>query len=210
LLSLPPTSLSQKAVHVLVPKSEATLTGIRYLVCDPSIDLNISAVFMSILPPSLSKSRASLDLSSKIRSDPFIALPYDILHILVTALPTTDIYSLASASHYVYAQTRTTSFWKAMLKQRIIDVWFPELEDIHTALFSSATLDFKKLFLWLDAVTKPEFGMHGPFVHIANRRRIMHAVQELLPEYRVQVAGGKSFETNKALIEAAEAGGTSG
>jgi hypothetical protein len=120
--------------------------------------------------------------------------------MLVTTLPTADIYSLTSASHHVYTQTRTPSFWKSLLKQRIIDIWFTELEAVYTTLFSTADLDFKKLFLWLDAATKPGYGMHGPFVRIANRRRIMHAVEELVPEYREQVAGGQSFLTNKAML----------
>jgi hypothetical protein len=32
--------------------------------------------------------------------------------------------------------------------------------------------DYKRLYLWLDRVTTPNYGMDGPFLSLANRRRI--------------------------------------
>jgi hypothetical protein len=141
-----------------------------------------------MLPPQLFTTTPPTDLSSKVRSDPFTTLSYDILHLLLTRVATPDIISLAAASHHINLQIQSPSFWKSMLRTRIILPWFPELEDLcTTTLFPSPELDFKKLFLWLYHVTNPHFGMQGPFVRIANRRRIWNAVQGLVTPYFEQV-----------------------
>jgi len=137
-----------------------------------------------MLPPQLFTSAASTpNVPSKGHHDPFATLPYDILHLLVTPLTTSDILSLNTASSHVQLQTHIPTFWKSMIVTRILP-WFPELEDLcTTVLFASSDIDLKKVFLWLDSVTKPAFGMQGPFVRIANRRRILNAVQDLVPAY---------------------------
>ena len=43
--------------------------------------------------------------------------------------------------------------------------------------------DYKTLFLWLDKVTTPEYGIAGPFMHVANRRRIWGVCEQLAPAY---------------------------
>lgn len=47
--------------------------------------------------------------------------------------------------------------------------------------------DYKGLFLWLDKVTQPKFGMGGPFMGVANRRRIWGVCGQLVDAYKDQL-----------------------
>jgi len=141
-----------------------------------------------MLPPQLFISAASMpDLPPVDRCDPFATLPYDILHMLLNLLTATDILSVEIASSHVSTQIHIPTFWKSMIVARILP-WFPELKDLcTTVLFASTELNFRELSFWLDSVTQPTYGMVGPFMHIANRRRIMHAVKKLIPLYLNQL-----------------------
>jgi hypothetical protein len=49
-------------------------------------------------------------------------------------------------------------------------------------------IDAKGLYLWLDKVTTPRFGMEGPFMGIANRRRIWRVCEEVKKVYMERVS----------------------
>lgn len=145
------------------------------------------------------------DLSHKVQNDVFTKLPYDILHLIFLHLSTSDMLSLIHASYSVCSATRSTSFWKSQIRTRILP-WFWEIEDLFDSTFPT-DFNFKGTFLWLEKLTRAEFGMIGPFLGLANRRRIWNVCQELVPSYIEKVPKNAQPEPDaeaaKAIIDKA-------
>jgi hypothetical protein len=142
-----------------------------------------------MLPASLlGKASESVDLTHKVRNDPFSVLPYDVLLDIFERVDTKDMLSLMKASHHIDTTTRENAFWKHMIRIRVLP-WFSELRSFVESTISDA-IDYKGLFLWIDHLTRPEFGNQGPLIGmaVANRRRIWSAVQDLVPLYKSRVA----------------------
>ncbi|KAF1846217.1 uncharacterized protein K460DRAFT_386525 [Cucurbitaria berberidis CBS 394.84] len=163
------------------------LPGEEYSVSDPGPKPGFEEVLPSMIPATLFDSTTSVDLAHKVRNDPLAVLPYDVLHGIIDRLSVDDTMSLMSASSHVLSSTREVSFWRYMLRRHILR-WFWELDTMLVKSILPDTFDHKALFLWVNSVTKPEFGSTGPLVGIANRRRIWTACQPLVPEYQ-QIAG---------------------
>lgn len=157
---------------------------------DPRLRPDISRTIQAMLSPQMFAQPSCLpDLSPKVHNDPFTTLPYDIIVMVTPYLSVQDIFSLLQASLPINKLTNSPNFWQWMIRVHIL-TWFPEIEDLFT---SSEALgndpDFKRVFLWLFSVTKPEFGMKGPFIGIANRRRIWNAIQPLALLYLDKIPG---------------------
>lgn len=60
--------------------------------------------------------------------------------------------------------------------------WFWELEGIFDEQLSDE-IDFKAMYLWLDKLTAPTFAKQGPFMGIANRRRIWNVCEQIKEHY---------------------------
>lgn len=60
--------------------------------------------------------------------------------------------------------------------------WFWELHKL-VEEDNVPDLDYKNLYLWLNKATMPVYGMRGPFLGIANRRRIWCACAQLAEKY---------------------------
>lgn len=182
--------------------------GEEYSVCDPGLRIGFEDVLQSMLPASLFDGAAqSPALSHKVQHDPWHVVPYDILLDIFEHVNTDDMLALMSASAYVQELAHNTVFWRHMLRIRVMP-WFWELEMLlQNAAFPEA-FDYKGLFVWIDHVTTPEYGMEGPFMGIANRRRIWKACQPLAPMYRHKVApilhAEPEDEEAKALLDRAE------
>ncbi|OCK76198.1 hypothetical protein K432DRAFT_336121 [Lepidopterella palustris CBS 459.81] len=124
---------------------------------------------------------ASLDSEKDVVHDPFNKLPYDLLYTLFPYLGGDSTLALIKASWHVHCSTRDNAFWKQLIRWEILP-WFWELREI-LAEERSSDFDYKGLYLWLDKMTTPEFGMEGPFMGIANRRRIWDVCQQLANIY---------------------------
>jgi hypothetical protein len=135
----------------------------------------------------------SLDLTHKVRNDPWAALPYDILHDIFDHLSTQDTTSLMSASWHVLTSTRNTDFWRHLLRRRILP-WFWELHSLVTNATLPLAFNHKQLYLWLDRVTTPEISLKGPFMGIANRRRIWAVCEQLAPLYKERASPDEHIE----------------
>jgi hypothetical protein len=161
---------------------------IQYSVCDPSPNPEFEQELQIVLPASLlGSSGEEKDLSNKVRNDPFNTLPYDILLDLFECVDTKDMLALMQASHHIDITTRETAFWKHMLRLRILP-WFYELASFLSNTTLSDSIDYKGLFLWIDHLTRPEFGNQDSTMGmcVANRRRIWSAVQDLMPLYKTR------------------------
>lgn len=157
-----------------------------------------------MLPASLFDGAAqSPSLSHKVQHDPWHAVPYDIFEYVSTD----DMLALMIASAYVQEITHNTVFWKNVLRIRIVP-WFWELINLLQNAAFPETFDYKGLFVWIDHITTPEYGIEGPFMGIANRRRIWKACQPLAPIYRHKVApvlhAEPEDEEAEALLDRAE------
>jgi hypothetical protein len=175
--------------------------GAEYEVCDPSPRPALQVSLQDILPPNLfSRAQGLADLTHKVRSDPVAVLPYDILLEIIGYLDSKDVLSFLKASYHANSATRGAAFWKHLLRLHILP-WFYELRYfVETA--SIDALDYKGLFLWVDALTCPKFGNQGPLMHIANRRRIWGCCQPVASLYKKTMASVKPAE----LADSEEAG----
>ncbi|KAL0262037.1 hypothetical protein SLS55_003472 [Diplodia seriata] len=126
-------------------------------------------------PPGTTDPATSASLSARVRRDPFARLPYDITHQILLLLPAEAVPRLATASYPVHAAVRSSArnpgFWRQALRRCM--PWFWELHVLmrHGTVDPEET-DFKGLFLWLEACTRPRRGLEGPFMGVANRRRV--------------------------------------
>lgn len=158
--------------------------GEEWTVADPATRNGVEALLEDILPAKLfdRPSKPSLDLASKVRKDPLAMLPYDVLHGVFAELSKKDTISLMRASWHVFDSTRDPAFWRLMIRVHIRP-FFKELDTFFANATFPDTFDFRGTFQWLDEITKGEFGMSGPLMHIANRRRIWEVCQQIAPMY---------------------------
>jgi hypothetical protein len=182
--------------------------GEEYSVCDPGLRHGFEDMLQSMLPASLFEGdTGSSTLSNKVRHDPLHVVPYDVLLDIFEHFDTNEMLALMKASTHVLETTRNTAFWKHMLRLRIIP-WFWELGTLLENATLPESFDYKGLFLWINNVTTPEYGMEGPFISIANRRRIWEACKHLAPMYKHRVTpvsyAKPEDEEAKALLDRAE------
>ncbi|GME26538.1 hypothetical protein C8J57DRAFT_125102 [Neofusicoccum parvum] len=129
------------------------------------------------------------DLEARIRHDPFATLPYDITHNILLHLPSASVRALCTASYPVHSAfpASNRNFWRQAL--RACMPWFWELHALmRHGTVDPATTDHKGLFLWLDGATTPRRGLSGPFMGIANRRRVWGVCDQLAALYAPRVA----------------------
>jgi hypothetical protein len=146
-----------------------------------------------------------LDLGSKVRDDPFTKLPHDILNLIYPYLPHEGVLAFRQASWHVFQSTCDNSFWKRMIRREILP-WFWELEPFVQPSLVLDTIDAKGLYFWLDKVTTPTFGMEGPFMGIANRRRMWRVCEEIKKLYMERIGqeaelGDQDDEVTRAIME---------
>lgn len=158
--------------------------GEEWAVAEPTTRHGIEELIQSILPAKLfdRPSQPSLDLSHKVRQDPLTMLPYDILHGVFAELSMKDTLSLVQASWHVFDSTRDPAFWRLMIRVHIRP-FFWELDNFFEKATLPDTFDWRGMFQWLNDISRGEFGMSGPLMNIANRRRIWEVCEQLAPMY---------------------------
>ncbi|KAI9367010.1 hypothetical protein BJX61DRAFT_547914 [Aspergillus egyptiacus] len=126
------------------------------------------------------------DLTRKIRTDPFDTLPCELTDLILAFVPGKDLPALLSASGTLYARTASTGWWRRRI---VTDMpWYWELQAYLDATRNSAgEADYKRMYLHLERETTVTYGMTGPFMSLANRRRIWGTCQALLGEYEKTV-----------------------
>jgi hypothetical protein len=157
--------------------------GEEWVATDPGPKPGIEKAVKSMLPAQLfdAPPAQSLNISNKVQLDPLEVLPYDILHFIFSELSMKDTLSLVNASWHVFKATREPAFWRHMIRIHIVP-FFYELENFLKIPFPG-TFAWKDAFHWLDSITRATYGMDGPLMGIANRRRIWGVCQQLAPLY---------------------------
>lgn len=153
----------------------------QWIACDPSLKPEAGERLKTDLCRKFEpKPVTRTALGDKVRSDPFSKLPYDILYMIFPFLDRVSTFALMRASWHIFDFTRDGAFWKQMIRLDILP-WLWELGSILTD--DLPALDSKALYFWLENNMKGEFGMEGPYMAIANRRRIWSVCGEIADEY---------------------------
>ncbi|KAI9375090.1 hypothetical protein BJX61DRAFT_495256 [Aspergillus egyptiacus] len=159
-----------------------SIPGEEFSVRDP-LDIPDMKEFLhdELLSNSFKVATSNLDFQRKVVKDPLSALPYDILHLISCYLPGAAVLSLMTASLPVFmATSRHNGFWKLRIQRDM--PWFWELRELITQC-DYPDLDFKGLYLWLDKMTTPRFGIEDMLTGIANRRRIWGVCEKIRDLY---------------------------
>ncbi|KAF7326365.1 putative f-box domain protein [Mycena venus] len=141
----------------------------------------VSTTEFTLPPPSM--------ITSRVQHDPFATIPYDVAHALLLLLPLDTVIALCAASYPIHAffGPSNRAFWRAALFACM--PWFWELHElVRDSTLNPKTTDYKGLFLWADKHTMPREGLHGPFMGVANRRRIWGVCLQLAEEYNPRAA----------------------
>ncbi|KAK0645212.1 hypothetical protein DIS24_g8091 [Lasiodiplodia hormozganensis] len=127
--------------------------------------------------------KTPLDLEARVRHDPFANIPYDILYNITALLPSDSVLNLNKASWFVHTcLLNNNAFWKQRLREHT--PWFHKLRSlIDDATTPPEGCDYRALFLWLYAQTRPRLWMSGPFMALANRRRLWGVCEQIADHY---------------------------
>lgn len=129
---------------------------------------------------------AKFDLSDNVQQDPFQKLPFDIfLRIGEQCEDSTSLLNLAKASWFANIAFRSAqaTFWATAIQIQM--GWFFELLSCLDDDELRHGSGMRDIFLWAEYLTRPRLRMYGgPFLRIANRRRIWNtSCRELADQY---------------------------
>jgi hypothetical protein len=131
---------------------------------------------------SVPKAQTALDLGGKVMKEPLNNLPVEMVHLILDYLPGESIFTLNKASWTIHTRTWNNHFWKRRLVQDM--PWFWEVQAYIAGVHDGKqACDYRALFMWLDQETKPMYAISGPFMGVANRRRIWGPCSELAERY---------------------------
>jgi hypothetical protein len=145
-----------------------------------------------------------LDFGSRTPKNPFGALPAELIYQICSFLPGSSLKALIQASPFIRLLTSDDYFWRCFIESDMPWLWQtqtatdaevqaqsePENLSVSQVLRSLATssglsLNHKQVYMWLDEITAPKYGLEDPnLMGIANRRRIWGACEELSRGYR--------------------------
>jgi hypothetical protein len=161
----------------------ASHAGEEWSVADP-LPKRVEEVLESSLPPRLFGQPCAkpLHLAHQVRYDPLAMLPYNIIHVIILQLSLKDMHSLMMASSSIREASREPALWKPMCRLHITPSFW-ELDEFLRNISFPENFDGRGAFRWLNDMTKPSFGLSGPLMGIANRRRIWNSCLQLAPMY---------------------------
>ncbi|KAK4041711.1 hypothetical protein C8A01DRAFT_45146 [Parachaetomium inaequale] len=115
------------------------------------------------------------------------------------------LLALLKSSWPAFCATRRNAFWKWFLKHDM--PWLTELGPLLLdKQRDGPELSYKALYLWLDKVMAPRYGMEGPFLSLANRRRIWGVCEQLAPYYVRRLQEISLDEPDPSILEHAICG----
>ncbi|KAL4747090.1 hypothetical protein BDW72DRAFT_206801 [Aspergillus terricola var. indicus] len=124
----------------------------------------------------------AIDFGSRTPKNPFGALPAELIYQICSFLPGSSLKALIQASPFIRLLTSDDYFWRCFIESDMPWLWQTQTAadaDIQTHL------NHKQVYMWLDEITAPKYGLEDPTVMgIANRRRIWGACEELSRGYR--------------------------
>lgn len=106
-------------------------------------------------------------------------LPSEILFDILLLLPIESIIVSVQSSRTLYFASLQNTLWKRLIHRDML--WFWEAHNVIAC--SDVEIDFRKFYYFLESQTRFHFAKRGPFMQIANRRRIWSACNELATTY---------------------------
>ncbi|KAF5011767.1 hypothetical protein FDECE_2134 [Fusarium decemcellulare] len=133
-------------------------------------------------------------------NDTFSRLPSEMIRTIVDLVPGEALLNITSVSRPFYHDARAGDYWKSRISSDM-----PWLDDLSEPLADShPELDYRKLYVWLNTMTEPRYGIESPFLAIANRRRIWDACAELSGHYYTAAKKQVAMEPDPKIVQQAE------
>ncbi|KAK0634029.1 hypothetical protein B0T14DRAFT_508253 [Immersiella caudata] len=158
--------------------------GEEIFVAEPKEQDNLRAHMRSILAGEkfqlrvLDEQHSEVKAANRVSSDVFRNLPYDVIYAIAELLPASSLVAFSQASRTLHALlTGKAPLWKRGISQEL--PWFYELIRLLQEPEVGAGLNFSMVLDWAQKVTKPRLAMQGPFLPVANRRRIWGVCEQL-------------------------------
>ncbi|KAJ5183609.1 hypothetical protein N7492_001225 [Penicillium capsulatum] len=133
------------------------------------------------------------DPDIKSMKDPIAKLPFELILLITSKLPSDALLNLLQASpHLRRGLDSSFSFWRPRFEKDM--PWFYEMHSFLHEIFGPANHDameasgksLSRFFAWAHHATTPRLKLRGPFMGIANRRRIWEVCQQLVDPYLEQ------------------------
>ncbi|KAB8233277.1 hypothetical protein ETB97_007484 [Aspergillus alliaceus] len=154
--------------------------GAEYCAKCPTDTPMVDELFQNLTTDSKFKyrSEAGFEPQDPCPSDPFGHLPMEIAQYICMFLPGDSVNALAQASPSVQVIAKDNSFWKRFMRWDM--PWFWELQTLQ----KQNDVDYRELYMWLNKMTTPRYGMDDlKLMGVANRRRIWGVCEQLASRY---------------------------
>lgn len=185
-------------------QSWETEPGYEFLVCHPLDVAGANELVLSMFSSDAFKARSPCsDLGSRVRGDPFLGIPYDIVYRITSFISNEDLVNLAKASWPIHSLLQNNDqFWRQRIRTSFLP-WFFEFEEL---LEQDQTLlqtnNPQRIFQWAERSTRPGRWLTGPLMGVVNRRRIWSACEQYRDFYRAEeeVKNDASITDEERLI----------
>lgn len=139
------------------------------------------------------KQRSTLQhIEKRTIHDPFDSLSNELLVQIAEYIPASDLLSCCTASWAMMNASSTSSFWKDALRRDM--PWATSSLQEVLQKIPTQEIDYKRLFLWFEKMTRPEFAMDAPWLGAGNRRRIWSVCEQIAEVYWERKGGRKKKE----------------
>jgi len=167
--------------------------GMEFLVSHPTAET--AGLRTTILESDLKMATYDHDLGPRVKHDPFTKLPYDLVYKVCCLLPVKALLDLSRASWPVHSVLKNDDkFWKGRMKSLL--PWFFELHELLKDPEILRNQSAKALCIWADKVSTAKLGMTGPFLGLANRRRIWGVCEQLAGLYLPRLPDSDEYNVN--------------
>ncbi|CZR43986.1 uncharacterized protein FPRO_13794 [Fusarium proliferatum ET1] len=155
------------------------IPGQEYTVFSPQCQVQLKGDMAAYISGPEFEKPSQYHCKSKANSNPLTLLPETVISGVSEFLDNESLINLFCASLETYSSLRDSgSFWK----RRII-THLPYFLELHEYLKEHSQnledRDFRKIFLWADAASKPQFGVTRLMFPVANRRRIWKVCEQI-------------------------------
>ncbi|KAH8810880.1 hypothetical protein F5884DRAFT_897414 [Xylogone sp. PMI_703] len=129
------------------------------------------------------------NLTTPVAYNPFEKLPYDIIYRICSFSPPKTIISFIMTSKSLLSDYhQNNNFWQQWIKCKM--PWFFELLSLLDNSDVMKGKDMMGIFSWANKTTFPRTYTAGPFMSIANRRRIWSLCDQLKDMYLARLCRG--------------------
>ncbi|KAK4157424.1 hypothetical protein C8A00DRAFT_11764 [Chaetomidium leptoderma] len=181
----------------------ASIPGEEFAVTNPSPTPEVTELLKGFLADGVFGLRPGSHGVMRVPQvrDPFSRLPPELLINIFRLLPGHTLLALLKASWPAFCATRRNGFWRWFLKHDM--PWLTELWPLLDEQQQGPEPSYKALYLWLNDITISKYGMNGPFMSLANRRRIWGVCEQLASGYFRQLPSMPLAEPHGGMLKGA-------